>query len=127
VLSNIFTQEMKPYEVEIIVAQVGEQPGENEIYHILFDGSVNDEEGFVAMGGEVEMLSTRLSEAYNPGLSLDEAVRVGVDALGGANTEALPPERVEAAVLDRTRGRRKFRRLTAEEIVGFLGAPAKGS
>jgi proteasome alpha subunit len=126
-LSNIFTQEMKPYEVEIIVAQVGEQPGENEIYHILFDGSVNDEDGFVAMGGEVEMLSTRLSEAYKPGMSLDEAVRVGVEALGGANTEALPPERVEAAVLDRARGRRKFRRLSADEIVGFLGAPAKGS
>jgi proteasome alpha subunit len=126
-LSNIFTQDMKPYEVEIIVAQVGEQPGENEIYHILFDGSVNDEDGFVAMGGEVEMLSTRLSEAYKPGMSLDEAVRVGVEALGGANTEALPPERVEAAVLDRARGRRKFRRLSADEIVGFLGAPAKGS
>jgi proteasome alpha subunit len=127
VLSNIFTQEMKPYEVEIIVAQVGEQPEEDEIYHILFDGSVNDEEGFVAMGGEVEMLSTRLSEAYKPGMSLDEAVRVGVEALGGANAEALPPERVEAAILDRTRGRRKFRRLAPDEVVGFLGARASGS
>jgi proteasome alpha subunit len=127
VLSNIFTQEMKPYEVEIIVAQVGEQPGENEIYHLLFDGSVNDEDGFVAMGGEVEMLSTRLSEAYKPGMSLDEAVRVGVEALGGTNTEALPPERVEAAVLDRTRARRKFRRLPADEVVGFLGAQTMGS
>jgi proteasome alpha subunit len=127
VLSNIFTQEMKPYEVEIIVAQVGEQPEENEIYHILFDGSVNDEEGFVAMGGEVEALSARLGEAYRPGMALDEAVRVGVEALGGANGEPLPPERVEAAVLDRARSRRKFRRLSADEIVGFLGTKAKGS
>jgi proteasome alpha subunit len=127
VLSNIFTQEMKPYEVEIIVAQVGEQPEENEIYHILFDGSVNDEDGFVAMGGEVEALSARLGEVYRPGMALDEAVRVGVGALGGANGESLPPERVEAAVLDRARSRRKFRRLSADEIVGLLGTKAKGS
>jgi proteasome alpha subunit len=127
VLSNIFTQEMKPYEVEIIVAQVGERPEENEIYHILFDGSVNDEDGFVAMGGEVEMLSTRLSEAYKPGMALEEAVRVGVEALGGANTEALPAERVEAAVLDRTRGRRKFRRLPDEEIARLVGTSTTGS
>jgi proteasome alpha subunit len=127
VLSNIFTQEMKPYEVEIIVAQVGEQPEENELYHILFDGSVNDADGFVAMGGEVEALSTRLSEAYRPGMSLEEAVRVGVEALGNTNGQPLPPERVEAAVLDRTRARRKFRRLTDDEIVGFLGTKTTGS
>lgn len=127
VLSNIFTQEMKPYEVEIIVAQVGERPEENEIYHILFDGSVNDEDGFVTMGGEVEALSTRLSEAYRPGMSLEDAVQVGVGVLGSTNGEPLPPERVEAAVLDRARGRRKFRRLSDDEIVGFLGSKATGS
>jgi proteasome alpha subunit len=127
VLSNIFTQEMKPYEVEIIVAQVGERPEENEIYHILFDGSVTDEDGFVAMGGEVEALSARLGEAYKPGLSLEEAVRTGVEALGSTNGGPLPMERVEAAVLDRTRGRRKFRRLSDDEVGGLLGAQAKGS
>jgi proteasome alpha subunit len=127
VLSNIFTQEMKPYEVEIIVAQVGERPEENEIYRILFDGSVNDENGFVAMGGEAEALTTKLGDAYKPGMSLKEAVQVGVEALGGANGGPLPPERVEAAVLDRIRARRKFRRLSAEEVVGFLGTVASGS
>jgi proteasome alpha subunit len=127
VLSNIFTQEMKPYEVEIIVAQVGERPEENEIYHILFDGSVTDEDGFVAMGGEVDALSARLGEAYKPGMALEEAVRTGVDALGSTNGGPLPMERVEAAVLDRTRGRRKFRRLSDEEIAGLLGTKAAGS
>src|SRR6266702_6032001 len=50
-LSAVFTQQMKPYEVELLVGQVGESPGENELFHILFDGSVTDEQGFVAMGG----------------------------------------------------------------------------
>jgi proteasome alpha subunit len=127
VLSNIFTQEMKPYEVEIIVAQVGEQPEENEIYHILFDGSVTDEEGFVAMGGEAERINTSLSEVYKPGLALEEAVRLGVEALGNTNGGALPSERVEAAVLDRNRGRRKFRRLSDDELAQLLGRQTSGT
>jgi proteasome alpha subunit len=119
VLSNIFTQEMKPYEVEIIVAQVGERQEENELFHILYDGSVSDEEGVVAMGGESETLQTTLKDSYKPGLDLAGAVRLGTAPLAGG--EQLDPERVEAAVLDRTRKvRRKFRRLTDEEIGAIL-------
>jgi proteasome alpha subunit len=122
VLSNIFTQEMKPYEVEILVAQVGDRHDENEIFHILFDGSVSDEEGFVVMGGESEALSNALQQSYRPGMSLSEAVRSGVTSLSQANlTSPLDPARVEAAALDRTRrSRRKFRRLTADELGGIL-------
>jgi proteasome alpha subunit len=119
VLSNIFTQEMKPYEVELLVAQVGERQEENELFHILYDGSVEDEEGVVAMGGESETLETSLKDSYRPGLDLAEAVRLSVAPLAGG--EQLDPDRVEAAVLDRTRkGRRKFRRLTDEEIGAIL-------
>jgi proteasome alpha subunit len=119
VLSNIFTQEMKPYEVELLVAQVGERQEENELFHILYDGSVEDEQGVVAMGGESETLETSLKDSYRPGLDLAEAVRLSVAPLAGG--EQLDPDRVEAAVLDRTRkGRRKFRRLTDEEIGAIL-------
>jgi proteasome alpha subunit len=119
VLSNIFTQEMKPYEVELLVAQVGERPEENELFHILYDGSVEDEEGVVAMGGEFEPLETSLTDSYRPGLDLAEAVRLGTAYLAGG--EQLDPDRVEAAVLDRTRkGRRKFRRLSDEEVRAIL-------
>jgi proteasome alpha subunit len=119
VLSNIFTQEMKPYEVELLVAQVGERQEENELFHILYDGSVEDEEGVVAMGGESETLETSLKDSYRPGLDLAEAVRLSVAPLAGG--EQLDPDRVEAAVLERTRkGRRKFRRLTDEEIGAIL-------
>src|SRR5438874_11726470 len=63
-LSTIFTTQMKPYEVEILVGQVGETPGENELFHILFDGSVNDEHGFVAMGGRSDDLDAQLKESF---------------------------------------------------------------
>jgi proteasome alpha subunit len=121
VLSDIFTREMKPYEVEILVAQVGEPGEENELFHILFDGSVSDEEGFVAMGGESEALNEALGQSYKQGMDLAAVVKAGAAALTTANEEPLEPARVEAAALDRTRkGRRKFRRLSVEEIASFL-------
>src|SRR2546422_5380205 len=74
-LNTVFTQQMKPYEVEILVGQVGEEPGQNELYHVLFDGSVNDEHGFVAMGGRSDDLDALLKESYRESMSLEEALR----------------------------------------------------
>jgi len=120
-LSNIFTQEMKPYEVEVLVAQVGEGgQEENELFHILYDGSVSDQSGVVAMGGEAETLGGRLESDYSAGMDLGAALRLGVGALADENGGAPEPERIEAAALDRTRKRRKFRRLTLDEVSGYL-------
>ena len=119
-LSNIFTQEMKPYEVEILVAQVGERPEDNELFHILYDGSVTDQEGYVGMGGESEALTGRLESAYRPDLDLPAAVRLGVEALSAENGEGTEAGRLEVALLDRTRGRRKFRRLGDPELTTIL-------
>lgn len=120
-LSNIFTQEMKPYEIEILVAQVGESGEENELFHILYDGSVTDQKGVVAMGGEAEPLTERLRQAYQPDMDLESALRMGVGALSAENEAALEPARIEAAALDRTRKRRKFRRLDPQQIASLLG------
>ena len=119
-LSTIFTQELKPYEVEILVAQVGETSDHNELFHILYDGSVTDEEGFVAMGGEAEALSGRLRDGYQVGQDLPSAVRFGVRALTAENGQTVEPSRLEVALLDRTRGRRKFRRLPEAEVASIL-------
>ena len=119
-LSTIFTQQMKPYEVEILVGQVGDRPEENGLFHILFDGSVTDEQGCVAMGGRSEDLSARLKSSYREGLSQQEAVQMAVRALSEVEERPVETVNVEAAVLDRTRGRRKFRRLADQEIAGIL-------
>src|SRR5438105_10181047 len=80
-LSAIFTQQMKPYEVEILVGQVGEMPGENELYHVLFDGSVTDEHGYVGIGARAEEVTAQLHERYAEGADLGATVRAAVEAL----------------------------------------------
>ena len=121
-LSTIFTQQMKPYEVEILVGEVdGEQDG-TSLYHVLFDGSVSDEQGCVAVGGHAEELTDSLRQRYDGSWDLATAVRTSVEVLGSPESRTVEPSSVEAGVLDRTReSRRKFRRLTPEEISGFLG------
>jgi proteasome alpha subunit len=125
-LAEIFTQQMKPYEVELLVAQVGERPKENELFHILYDGSVTDEDGVVAMGGESQTLAERLRDGYTSGMVLRDAVRLGVASLTTENgQEKVEPSRLEVAVLDRTRPRRKFRRLPDADVASILdGSPA---
>jgi proteasome alpha subunit len=120
-LAEIFTQQFKPYEVELLVAQVGERPEENELFHILYDGSVTDEDGFVAMGGQSDALAARLKEGYTQGLSLPDAITLGADALTSQDgEEKVEAGRLEVAVLDRTRPRRKFRRLPDAEVGDVL-------
>jgi proteasome alpha subunit len=122
-LADVFTQQMKPYEVEILVAQVGEGPEDNELFHVLYDGSVTDEDGFVAMGGESEALAGRLGERYRREMDLPDALRAGVDAISAGNGDGQGPveaKRLEIAVLERSATRRKFRRLTDDEVSGAL-------
>jgi proteasome alpha subunit len=124
-LSNIFTTQMKPYEVEILVGQVGDTPGENELFHILFDGSVADEQGYVAMGGRSDDLAVHLKDAYRKGMTAEDAAKVAARALAAVEERTIQAEKLEVAVLDRTRSRRKFRRLREDEIKGFVPAEAE--
>ena len=120
-LGNIFTAELKPYECEILVAAVGDSTETNELFHILYDGSVTDRQGWVAMGGQAEALGTYLKDKY-PGKTpaLGAAVKLGHEALLTVEGREVPAEALEVAVLDRTRGRRKFRRLTRDELKKLL-------
>lgn len=120
-LSTIFTQQMKPYEVEILVGEVGEEAGGNEIYHVLFDGTVTDEHDHVAIGGHAEELANAVQAAFQTGWDLPTAVREAVKALSTAEGRQIDAEQVEAGVLDRTYPRRrKFRRLAEDEVATIL-------
>jgi proteasome alpha subunit len=121
-LSAIFTQQMKPYEIELLVGEVDGDESGSSIYHVLFDGSVSDEQGYVAMGGHAEDLSEALKDRYEAGWDLATAVRTAITILATVpETRSVPPEQIEAGVLDRTRShRRKFRRLTPAEIEAAL-------
>jgi proteasome alpha subunit len=120
ILGQIFTEAMKPYEVEILVAAVGNAGEPNEMYHILYDGSVADETNYVTMGGQAEELSSYLEKNFKPGLPVNEAVRLGVASLREVENRDLPNGNLEVAVLDRTRERRKFTRLTNTEVAAMI-------
>jgi proteasome alpha subunit len=121
-LGSIFTQEMKPYEVELLVAQLGADQSTDELYHILYDGSVTDEQGFVAMGGQADACSSQLAQEYREGLGFDEALRLGTKTLAGSDPgRTLEPANLEVAVLDRSRPRRAFRRFSDTDVARILG------
>lgn len=120
-LSSSFTQSLKPFEVEVLVAQVGEEPDGNEIYHVMFDGSVNDESGYVAIGGHAEELNERLGAGWEPGGDLGRAVSTAIEGLSAVGGAEVPVGQIEAAVLERTRKpRRKFRRLDEAEVAAAM-------
>ena len=112
-LGDVFTHEIKPMEVEIVVAEVGPDAGSDRLFHILYDGTVVDEHGFTVLGGEADAIATRLKDTYQPGLTLDAALQAAVTALAGPG-RTLTPAELEVAVLVRGDGRRAFRRLTDE-------------
>ena len=119
-LGQVFTHEMKPYEVEILVAQVGADADADEMFHILYDGTVMDEEGFTVLGGQAESIAEVLKERYESGMSRDGAIRFGADVLAGADGETLTADLLEVAFLDRSRTRRAFRRVRHTELEAAL-------
>jgi proteasome alpha subunit len=123
-LAAVFTTENKPLEVEIVVAEVGGTDAEDTIYRLTYDGSVAEEIGFVAMGGQAEQLTTGLQERWQSGMTLSAALRLAVDLLGRepGNTppRQLTPAQLEIAVLDRLRPRRAFRRVGGPLLESLL-------
>jgi proteasome alpha subunit len=120
-LGSVFTNDLKPYEVEILVAEVGEAAGDGcEIYHIRYDGYVSDEHGFMVMGGEAEDLRGQLVERYEENLQLDGAVQLAVGVLAG-DEGSLGAADLEVALVASSGERRRFRRLLEEDLAGLLG------
>ena len=124
-LGAIFTEQQKPYEVEICVAEVGASAEDDQMYRLTYDGTIVDEPEFLAMGGQADLLTNAVREAFSPGLALREALAAAVRSLGsvgGTNgsPRALPANQLEVAVLDRNRGKRKFRRITGSALSELL-------
>jgi proteasome alpha subunit len=133
-LAAVFSEQMKPYEVELCVAEVGDTAENDQLYRLTFDGSIVDEPDFVVMGGQAEAVTGHLREHFSTGMGLSDALQVGVRALsavspvtassgnGGATT--LTAAQLEVAVLDRRRPKRAFRRVTGAALGTLLGGKA---
>jgi proteasome alpha subunit len=124
-LGTVFTEMNKPYEVEIVVA---EDVASDQIYRLTFDGSVADEQGYVAMGGQVDQVAAALKERFEEGLPLASALGVGVHALEQQDADRhLEAGQLEVAVLDRARDHRLFRRLPAARVKQLLDEAGAGA
>lgn len=133
-LGSIFTEQAKPYEVELCVAEVAHH-GETkppELYRITYDGSINDEPHYVVMGGTTDPITTALKDSYREQATLAEAVGIAVKALeagtsgnGSGPTEpnTLSVSTLEVAILDQSRPRRAFRRITGSALETLLPEP----
>ncbi len=113
----------KPYEVELFVGEVADEPEHDEIYRLTYDGSAADVDGFGVMGGQIEQVDAYLKDNYTPGLPLDAAIRLAVTALGRDTDPAreIASEQLEIGILSRARPQpRKFKRLTDAEVAAAL-------
>ncbi len=125
-LGTVFTQEPKPYEIEIVVAEVGQDEDHDQLYRLTYDGSVADQHGFVVMGGTIAQSDELLRERWTKGLTLGGALSLAVDALAldpaGGPARTIPADQLEVAVLDRQRPRRTFRRLGGQLLTDLLSS-----
>nr|WP_174264619.1 proteasome subunit alpha [Phytoactinopolyspora halotolerans] len=122
-LGTIFTQDPKAYEVELVVAELGADESSDEIYRIVFDGSVFSQDGFSVMGGPSDQVSTYVRENFQRSATLEDSLRLAVDALGrenGGDVREIATSQLEVAVLDRSRPRRTFRRLRGSQLESLL-------
>ncbi len=127
VIGNIFTREIKPLEVEILVTEVGEDAKTNQIYHISFDGSISDHHRFAVIGGQAEKIGAYLERNYREEMGLAEALQLCKVALETVQPgKPLPEDNLEVAILDRRRSGRKFRRIQSPEIRELLQRAKKG-
>lgn len=119
-LGQVFTHEMKPMEVEILVAEIGhaEDGSEDQLFHILYDGTVMDEDMSVVLGGKTDTISDRFGD-FDSSPTLKEGLQRAVAALAGDERE-LAADDLEVAVLERGTERRAFRRLSDSEISSLL-------
>ena len=118
-LGNIFTHEMKPMEVEILVAEVGLDASGDQMFHLLYDGTVVDERNYAAIGGDAETIRGRLGESFVDGLDRRAAIRVGLGALSGPDREIEAGD-LEVAELARGDERRCFCRIDAIALAELL-------
>ena len=119
ILGQTFTHDVKPYEVEILLVEVGADQNSDQLFHIMYDGTLMDERGLSVLGGDAEAIGGRLRETWSPGDVLDVAVRKCVVALAGPD-RTLQADGLEVAILSRSIERRCFKRFDDQEIDAFL-------
>ncbi|HEX3946493.1 MAG TPA: proteasome subunit alpha [Acidimicrobiales bacterium] len=126
-LGNVFTHEMKPLEVEILVAELGADGRPDQLYHVAYEGTITDQDRFAVLGGDAQTITERVAADWQADRTAAEALRSAVGALAGPE-RTLGAGDLEVAILSRSNGRRTFKRVTDDQLVELLaGGPVPPS
>ncbi|GAA3439988.1 proteasome subunit alpha [Kutzneria kofuensis] len=121
-LGSIFTEQIKPFEVEVCLAEVGGSYGTDQLYRLTYDGSIFDEPKYVVMGGQADAISGALKDSFQDDAPLADALRVAVAAFDAGSPASNGARSLEVAVLDRKRPRRAFRRIQGNVLEQLLAS-----
>ena len=140
-LTNVYSQHMgavaqawdaKPLEIELLVCELGvpDAPASsglqnNRIYHIAFDGIYSEEEKYAVIGGRATEITELLEQRYADGLEMQAALQLVTETFRTIEANAeddyqITPQTIEVACLEQTAERRKFRRLSTDEVTTLL-------
>jgi proteasome alpha subunit len=129
-LAAVFSDQLKPYEVELCVAEVGATAETDQLYRLTYDGSIVDEPSYLVMGGQTEPISTKMKETYEEDMSLEAALAFAVTALSAGVTSGNGDNgigKLEVAVLERSRPKRAFRRIEGAALTALLPSDSSES
>ncbi|MGI9584066.1 MAG: proteasome subunit alpha [Acidimicrobiia bacterium] len=120
-LGQIFSHEIKPYEIEVLVAEVGNSPSADSLFRVQFDGTLRDVDGYAVLGADEEAIAERLSTTREPDAPLAEALHTACSAIEQSLDREVPADGWETGFLDRNAERRTFRRLTEDDVAEARG------
>jgi proteasome alpha subunit len=129
-LASVFSDQLKPYEVELCIGEVGATPDADQLYRLTYDGSIVDEPSYLVMGGQTEPVLTKMKETYEEGMSLEAALGFAVAALSAGSASSNGDNgigKIEVAVLDRARPKRAFRRIEGAALTALLPSDSSES
>jgi proteasome alpha subunit len=115
-LAQIFAHEIKPYEVDILVAELGLTMAEDNLYRVQFEGTVREADAFTALGANEDEIVAALDGNVTPDMSVEDALAAACRAIETGTGVDVADEGWETGFLDRGAARRTFRRLTTEEL-----------
>ena len=118
-IGQVFTHEVKPLEVEILIAELGKTADTDQLFHVMFDGTVLDEQNFIVIGGDPESITQSIIQSFSATQTLKSCISLARAALSPAGT-SLAAADLEVAVLQRNGNRRCFKRITESQLITLL-------
>ncbi len=115
-LGQIFSHEVKPYEVDIIVAELAATVDEDKLFRIQYDGTLRDADGLTVLGAGEEEITRVLTGSVASDTPMPVVFAAACDAIERAADREIAPDAWETGFLERTDTRRTFRRLTLAEM-----------